>query len=334
MLSSFAYYKQNIEILSKIAGINIIVTENKHISCKNSNCSKVIKLPATKEKTGYVFFCQCNLLYFYISFSNGIIMLEPLLIDKLNNVSQINSLFHHLEVYYLLNDILDIPHNEYIFSLSHRMHDYLNEGNKNLFNAELGDFLSAQISSYGKELHNVKSKLMELILAFTYNLKKNNSRQFTSDFKDIISKIYSAHEISELFDCINLFTEAFFTSKISQQTSDKEDIVAKASTYIEENYKENITLSDVAAKLFVSSTYLSRIFKDVTKESFINYLNSVRIKKSLYYLENTNMSIWTIAQNVGFPSSSYFAKIFKRINGVSPLKYRTDSERKTENVDM
>lgn len=97
----------------------------------------------------------------------------------------------------------------------------------------------------------------------------------------------------------------------------------KAITYINENYAENITLSDVAKMLLMEETYFSKKFKQLTGLGFKEFLIQTRIKKAEEMLATEiNMGISTIAEKCGFSSSNYFGDAFKKINGISPRQYR------------
>lgn len=98
--------------------------------------------------------------------------------------------------------------------------------------------------------------------------------------------------------------------------------VAKAEHYIRTHYEEPITLEALAQHLNLNKSYLCTIFKKVTKDSFCNYTNKVRIEESKKLLKNTNDSMLDIALAVGFSSASYFNTIFKKLEGKTPLEYR------------
>lgn len=95
-----------------------------------------------------------------------------------------------------------------------------------------------------------------------------------------------------------------------------------AFKYIEDNYMNDISLSEVAKAVGFSEFYFSRIFKDITEKSFSHYLNEYRIKKAEYLLVDTGMSIAEIAYNVGFNSIVTFNRSFKGIKGCSPSVYK------------
>lgn len=102
--------------------------------------------------------------------------------------------------------------------------------------------------------------------------------------------------------------------------SSKECAVARR--YIENHFKENLTLDDLAAAAHVSKYYLAHSFSREYGTSPINYLLTCRIRESLYLLSETRLSLSQISSMLGFSSPSYFSQSFRRIQGMSPMEYR------------
>ena len=92
--------------------------------------------------------------------------------------------------------------------------------------------------------------------------------------------------------------------------------------YINTNYASDLSLSSVAEKFYLNSSYLSRLFKEKTGLSFTAYLNKYRLINAIKMLSSTDKSITDIALSNGFNSSNSFCKTFKATLGKSPLKYR------------
>lgn len=96
----------------------------------------------------------------------------------------------------------------------------------------------------------------------------------------------------------------------------------KAILFIRRHSSEKITLDKIAKYAGASKTYLCYIFQKEMGCSIWEFLNQVRIEKAKFYLQSmTNTQISEIAALCGFENKSYFAKIFKRIEGVPPREY-------------
>lgn len=102
----------------------------------------------------------------------------------------------------------------------------------------------------------------------------------------------------------------------------KRSLLLKAMNYIEENYYQEITASDIANTLYISNVYLSQIFKSELGVSVIQYLINFRIAKAKTMLAESDDLIYYVAEQVGFPDGRHFAKTFKRIVGETPSEYR------------
>lgn len=93
-------------------------------------------------------------------------------------------------------------------------------------------------------------------------------------------------------------------------------------TYINNNYMNDISLELVSKNFFLSVSTFTRTFKQATGFTFIEYLNSLRIKNAQNLLLNTDLSVSEISAKVGFNSQEHFSRVFKKLTGCSALKYR------------
>jgi AraC-like DNA-binding protein len=98
--------------------------------------------------------------------------------------------------------------------------------------------------------------------------------------------------------------------------------ISEIVQYINERYPEPLPLTSVAEHFFISPYYLSRTFKEATGFTFIEYINSVRIKEAQKLLRESRLKVIHIAERVGFGSIAHFGRVFKSITGRSPLYYR------------
>ncbi len=92
--------------------------------------------------------------------------------------------------------------------------------------------------------------------------------------------------------------------------------------YIEQHYKENVTLDLLAEKASINKYYMAHAFKREYGVSPINYLIACRIQEGKRLLAETDLSLSQIATVLGFSSSSYFSQSFRNAEGTSPTEYR------------
>ncbi len=93
-------------------------------------------------------------------------------------------------------------------------------------------------------------------------------------------------------------------------------------TYINANFKEELSLDILAASAYMSRAHFCRQFKKVIGFSPVEYIHNMRLCKADAFLENTDMPIAEIAERVGFSSGNYFGDLFRRYRGMSPRDWR------------
>ncbi len=98
--------------------------------------------------------------------------------------------------------------------------------------------------------------------------------------------------------------------------------VQEAMKYINKHYSEEITLEKVSKHVYLSTTYLSRIFKRITGTNFIEYVTNLRIEKAKSLLMNLDYTVYQVASEVGYTNSHYFSRVFKSMVGKTPSEYR------------
>ena len=109
------------------------------------------------------------------------------------------------------------------------------------------------------------------------------------------------------------------TGSIAVESTNKKYIVEQIVNYFEDHYAEKISLDQIAASMFLSTFYISKIFKSETGTTPIRYLINIRLDKAKELLESGwSGSIQEIAQTVGYDDAYHFSKLFKKHFGISP----------------
>lgn len=136
---------------------------------------------------------------------------------------------------------------------------------------------------------------------------------------NIISESQSVQELNELVRevCRSI------TAKINNYNNKSIKLVLrKAINYIQKHYKEQITLNIVAEHVYVSTSYLSRMFKKELGINFIDYLNGLRIEKAKELLMDPKYKTYEVAEKVGINDAHYFSRLFKKYVGISPTEFK------------
>ena len=92
--------------------------------------------------------------------------------------------------------------------------------------------------------------------------------------------------------------------------------------YIQENYKYDISMQELAKAMNYSEAYFCKLFKQCFSKNFTSYLTEYRVKEAKRMLEQPTVNVKDVGKAVGYMDSNYFARVFKRITGQTPTEYR------------
>lgn len=101
------------------------------------------------------------------------------------------------------------------------------------------------------------------------------------------------------------------------------DTVKNATKYIDKNYSEDLSLSGLAKKFSVESSYFSRVFHQQTGVTLISYITKQRMAKAKKYIVENDISLTEIAFLVGYDDYTYFSRLFKKSVGQSPREFKS-----------
>ena len=108
-------------------------------------------------------------------------------------------------------------------------------------------------------------------------------------------------------------------------------LVRDAKKYIEENFaREEFSLTEAADYTHVSPQHLSRVFRQSTGITFMDYITRVRIRRAIELLRDDDHKMYEIAEAVGYSSQHYFSSAFKKVLGVSPMEYKKSLQKRGE----
>lgn len=113
-----------------------------------------------------------------------------------------------------------------------------------------------------------------------------------------------------------------FVFPITVEKKEQMGVLRKAIIFMNQHLQDDISLEDVASAINLSPTYFSRLFSSEMNMTYIEYLTMIRVEESKKYLVDTKQSISDIALRMGFSDQSYFSKVFKKVEGITPGKYR------------
>ena len=132
----------------------------------------------------------------------------------------------------------------------------------------------------------------------------------------------SSHEkLQVLSNFYSILSEILPKLKCQSNTSIDPKIKA-ATQYIQDNYKTQITVENLATVVQMSVSRFYPLFRNELGITPIDYINNYRISQAIISLMNDDRSIEQIAEDSGFESSAYFRRVFKKVTGLSPRAYK------------
>lgn len=155
-------------------------------------------------------------------------------------------------------------------------------------------------------------------------------------FADVLSNLFKiiCHELTEKDEFYTeivkhaSYTLIMYVFRVMNRTVsnipllNKDNILNIVLPYIDKNFLDNISLSDIAAKCFVNKYYLSHLFTENFGMSVGQYVRSKKLELAQKQICETNLPISDIAGQCGFSDPAYFNRLFKKATGLTPLQYR------------
>lgn len=126
----------------------------------------------------------------------------------------------------------------------------------------------------------------------------------------------------ELSQLLTLLMSESWHPKKGRASGLKKQSVLPVKEYLEEHYRERITLDGLAEQFFISKYYLTRVFKEEFGVSINHYLINFRVTKAKQMLRFSQEKLEVIGYACGLGAPHYFSRIFKQIEGISPSEYR------------
>ena len=168
---------------------------------------------------------------------------------------------------------------------------------------------------------------MEFILISAYSrfeyalkaIKLNTADYFVKPFDD-----------EEFYAAIRKMAERIEQKRGAEPPKTTGGYLEAAVQYVDAHYAEEISAASVAKALFISESYLSKQFRRELNTSFSEYLNYVRIRRSMQLLRATDMMVYEVSLATGFSDPKYFATMFRKYVGVSPRRYKAGESGKKE----
>jgi AraC-like DNA-binding protein len=110
----------------------------------------------------------------------------------------------------------------------------------------------------------------------------------------------------------------------------KTEKLKQVINYIQQNYNQKITIRDLAGLVHMSEGYFHRFFRQLTRQTPVDYINYYRVQKAAGFLKSGDQKIAEIALDLGFDNFSYFSALFKKYMNQTPWEYRTNLRKESQ----
>lgn len=189
--------------------------------------------------------------------------------------------------------------------------------------ALLNEFLGNVLFREGGRLDAVRIRCMELTTLLSRTAMEGGAKpdyiyQLNGQF---LLQLSEEQELEDLCLLMQEILERFLYSMFREKDKGNPHI-RRALRYMYDHYREHLELEQVADFAGLSPSYFSTLFRQTVGISFREHLNRIRVEESKQLLLNRDYTLADIAVSMGFPDQSYYCKVFKKIVGVTPGKYR------------
>lgn len=144
---------------------------------------------------------------------------------------------------------------------------------------------------------------------------------FFKDHPDGYRSIYKQTTTEQVVNWLRILEEELCRLFENHHKDYKNHIVINVKKYINSHVSERLSLNEVAAVFGISPNYLSQLFGKYNDLGFSEYINTCKINEAKRLLDEGSMKVYEVADRLGFESSFYFSKVFKKLEGVSPSDY-------------
>lgn len=188
-------------------------------------------------------------------------------------------------------------------------------------------------------ISNVRVLCIVYVGMMSDNLKKTEEKiiktckLLKSPYKNVIKSmkyIQYCENTDKYFNLAKIIGEyialMYNTCDIFSQQAKYHSVVEAAVEYAEKYYYKDIRIDNIADIYGINKKYLGRLFKEQTGESFNTYLNIIRVNHAKQLISGTKASIIEIALECGFNNVTYFNRVFKNLENITPTHYRKFGE--------
>lgn len=201
---------------------------------------------------------------------------------------------------------------------------YIRLGDRTRANQTLQSLLTDLYTKTVGDLETVKVRILELATLTSRAAVEGgaNAERSMLLLKEFNKEVEGIERVEVFFYKLQRIVETFLEGIFTLANKKHLAIVKQARDFMMENYALPLTVANVAQHLFVSSSHLSRLFREELDCTINDYLTRVRVEQAVEIMKKPEFSVSQVSIAVGFQNQSYFAKVFRKYIGVTPLIYK------------
>ena len=235
------------------------------------------------------------------------------------------------EMYYQANDkVFLLGAGDGIFVNSNVMHAGWLTGNDD---CQYYPMNFATVMVYGHENSLIQQEYVDPVLRenlipyAVFFAKNEEDRPFLAllhEYRELLDERKEGHELLVKSVLCRMWPFLYMRARREEPICPDRGVAAvkNAISLMQERYAERLTLEELALACGFSRSEFCRIFKRLTGRTPFAYLQHLRVRRSLSLLQDRSLSVTEIAERTGFAGASYYAEVFRRYMGASPLEYR------------
>ncbi|MCQ6563895.1 response regulator transcription factor [Paenibacillus mendelii] len=206
------------------------------------------------------------------------------------------------------------------------LQDYLESGQRERYfelYAQIS-FMAHELSKtmgYNGYLAEIQLALTSVLLSYINQAGLLHSESLNMQLEPLLGKS-SFHSWKEADLYFARLAEHLFSTQGSEQMDRTTRIVAIVNQYIDQHVDTSLSLDILADQVYLHPAYLSRLYKQATGRRLSDYIKDVRIQKAKELLADQKLKVHEVAARVGFETSYYFSKVFKKEMNLTPQEYR------------
>lgn len=189
--------------------------------------------------------------------------------------------------------------------------------------AESNRFFEWMSGKWQEDPQDVRLKALEYVLWAERISYQNGGRTYHfASRRDYLSAVLSAPTLEELRIWFLQKMRAAAVNLTESREKNSAGLIKQAQEYIRAHFARDLSLDNVSRQVNVSPYYFTKLFKEETGQTFVEYLTSIRMEKAKTLLNTTDKSMKEICTAVGYSDPNYFSRSFKKNTGETPTEYR------------